>query len=863
MADLRQSTSQIIRFGPFLDSGDGVTPETGLTIAQADMQLSKDGAAFAQKNASGNATHDTDGWYSTTFNTTDTGTATILEFQVTVSGALPYFKTYNILTTTAYDAIYTGTFENLAQTDIVSSGAITTANGVAKSDPLYNGAIHVDSINGSSGTTPDTNGTERNPVAGMADALTLSASQNINTIKVAPGSTLTLSGATTGKLMTGSGWTLILDGQNTDNSTIRGALVSGITTNTALVVFLSCRLTDITSGPVQASEGCYISGTYDSASTGPYGFDKIRTVEGSDAKFDFNSIDNTDVTFRQFSGEIAIKNMGSGNKVEIEGQGQITLESTCTDGNFIFDGNFRIDNQSSGVDTIKSDYTVRLEDIEVDTNEIGAAGVGLTQVSLISTGLDAIASTATGMVEIAKAIWDRVLTGATHNINNSAGKKLRQVSSIIFTDGTAQSGGDNSIQLGAGAVTIDDQFRRAKVLLVGGTGEGQEAIVTSSVASTDTLTTTPAWLINPDNTTEYSVIPAQVHTTVRNGGYEGGRVFVDTVNGTPGQEVGVNGTSTNPSSNLVDAYAIAVIEKITDFEIDPGSVLVLPSDSSNMKFTGSNYTVALNGQEVGGTSFHDAGSITGIGINTSNPRGPAFFLCGIGNVTLPPSNGFQCGFFGTFTIGTAGAFTWGGSASVFGLGLTIDFGAALNASTFDLQSWGGGQVDIENAGQGTGTYGFAINAIGGILTINANCSATTNVAIFGSCQFTNNATGITVNDQRNSTETALAVVDAIVDDIVLTTNKFVFTVSNQVDCNMLTHTAGIPTNYITAAGIATSALDNKGNWNIGKTGYSLSQAFPNNFASMSISASGDVSSDLNRINGVTIIGDGSANPFDV
>ena len=45
---LRQSTTQTIRFGPFLDSTDGITAETALTIAQADMQLSLDGAAFAQ-----------------------------------------------------------------------------------------------------------------------------------------------------------------------------------------------------------------------------------------------------------------------------------------------------------------------------------------------------------------------------------------------------------------------------------------------------------------------------------------------------------------------------------------------------------------------------------------------------------------------------------------------------------------------------------------------------------------------------------------------------------------------------------------------------------------------------------------------
>lgn len=57
------------------------------------------------------------------------------------------------------------------------------------------------------------------------------------------------------------------------------------------------------------------------------------------------------------------------------------------------------------------------------------------RVSLAATGLDAIVSTATGMVEIAKAIWDRLLTGATHNINNSAGKRLRQLQVVGQYDG--------------------------------------------------------------------------------------------------------------------------------------------------------------------------------------------------------------------------------------------------------------------------------------------------------------------------------------------------------------------------------------------------------------------------------------------
>lgn len=51
----------------------------------------------------------------------------------------------------------------------------------------------------------------------------------------------------------------------------------------------------------------------------------------------------------------------------------------------------------------------------------------------------------------------------------------------------------------------------------------------------------------------------------------------------------------------------------------------------------------------------------------------------------------------------------------------------------------------------------------------------------------------------------------------------------------------INSNTITAASIAASALNGKGDWNIGKTGYALTQAFPANFASLGINVSGHIS----------------------
>ena len=107
MPFLRQSTTQVIRFGPCLDKTDGVTEETALTLAQADMRLSKDGGAFAQKSAAGNATHDSDGWYDTTLSTTDTATVGELILNVhQPANMLPVWVRYWVLEESIYDALF-------------------------------------------------------------------------------------------------------------------------------------------------------------------------------------------------------------------------------------------------------------------------------------------------------------------------------------------------------------------------------------------------------------------------------------------------------------------------------------------------------------------------------------------------------------------------------------------------------------------------------------------------------------------------------------------------------------------------------------------------------------------------------------
>ena len=68
-------------------------------------------------------------------------------------------------------------------------------------------------------------------------------------------------------------------------------------------------------------------------------------------------------------------------------------------------------------------------------------------------------------------------------------------------------------------------------------------------------------------------------------------------------------------------------------------------------------------------------------------------------------------------------------------------------------------------------------------------------------------------------------------------NNFDPTTDTVATVTTLTNLPAITAGWLTAAGIAASALNGKGDWNIGKTGYSLTQTFPTNFADLAITAS--------------------------
>lgn len=103
---LRQSTaSQEVPLGRFVDSVDGNTQETGLTIANTDIKIWKTGATTLANKNSGGATHIANGVYYAVLDATDTDTLGPLVIFVHVSGALDVKLECVVLAANIYDSL--------------------------------------------------------------------------------------------------------------------------------------------------------------------------------------------------------------------------------------------------------------------------------------------------------------------------------------------------------------------------------------------------------------------------------------------------------------------------------------------------------------------------------------------------------------------------------------------------------------------------------------------------------------------------------------------------------------------------------------------------------------------------------------
>ena len=160
------TASQEIPLGYFVDSTDGNTEETGLTIANTDIKLWKNGATTLANKNSGGATHISNGLYYAVLDATDTNTVGPMVVFVHVSGALPVRVECVVLPALVFDSLIAGS-DNLQVDAVQVSGTSQTARDLGASvllSPgtgtgqisLSSGAVTVGTNNDKTGYTAST-----------------------------------------------------------------------------------------------------------------------------------------------------------------------------------------------------------------------------------------------------------------------------------------------------------------------------------------------------------------------------------------------------------------------------------------------------------------------------------------------------------------------------------------------------------------------------------------------------------------------------------------------------------------------------------------------------------------------------------
>jgi len=130
-------------------------------------------------------------------------------------------------------------------------------------------------------------------------------------------------------------------------------------------------------------------------------------------------------------------------------------------------------------------------------------------------------------------------------------------------------------------------------------------------------------------------VPDTMGELVASSRYDGG-VVVDTLNGTSGQQAGVNGTNENPVDNESDARALADALGIRTYRLLSGA-LTLTQAHADWQFRGGigpeNATVNVNGQDVDGSGFEQV-TVTGAigGSPTATLNGKECILDGVGDL---------------------------------------------------------------------------------------------------------------------------------------------------------------------------------------------------------------------------------------
>lgn len=324
--ELLQSTAATIKIGPFLDVTDPSTVLDSLTIAQADVRLSKEGGDYAQKNESSSCTHDEDGEYDCDLDATDTNTLGELMVRVSDSSAFPWKETYEVITQHEWD--------------------IRRGN-----DEPYGDSIWLDTNNGNSANS----GTHRKPMDTIANAITKLTATGLKRLSIVNGSYVEL-GATMSYIDfrgNGSISRINLMSQETNNCSFRDLQVFGTSTTSSVGPVFNFCLLGTGSFPTFRADNCRIYGTITLTDTARLANCVETHTYSSIPAFDFNAPGSSlELINSNYRGRLEVQGMNANAKMLLSGSGQLTINADCTAGSITLMGLWDVVDNASGAVTV-------------------------------------------------------------------------------------------------------------------------------------------------------------------------------------------------------------------------------------------------------------------------------------------------------------------------------------------------------------------------------------------------------------------------------------------------------------------------------------------------------------------------------
>lgn len=338
------------------------------------------------------------------------------------------------------------------------------------------GSITLDTINGDAGTGWAI-GTHFQPSNNLTDALTIMGYGNVhdlvleNNITVGPTHDISnLVVRTTGRM----GVDVILDvGCTSNNTTFKNLNLSGEITSGNQILVYDCSIGNLDNfrgimNNVTFAQGSEITlDTWANIIQGTAGGEPTNEVE--------ISIGTAMLNVSHWTGNLKLKGKTGTDRTVINcDSGNIIIDSTCIAG------------------------------------KIQLLGTGFLEADNSGPGCDVDIEGFISNETITDAVWDETLTGVTHNIPTSSGRRLRELGTVV-----SASVDDPAATLDSFITTLtetrDDFYNDQLIRFTSGNLEGYVRPILSYNGTTKTLVVAESMIEAPDNGSDFDLIPTHVH----------------------------------------------------------------------------------------------------------------------------------------------------------------------------------------------------------------------------------------------------------------------------------------------------------------------------------------------------------------